>query len=79
MGWGGLQNGQLLMQAASKGFDVMITTDQGIVHQQNPSTLPISIVVLHAKSNKIDEIRPLVGTLLAALVSMKSRTLLNIR
>ena len=35
-GWAGRKNGKLL-SAAAASFDVLITTDQGIPHQQNLS------------------------------------------
>ena len=34
-GLAGLMNGALLSAAEAAGFEVMITTDQGIPHQQN--------------------------------------------
>ena len=43
-GWSDLQNGKLLAIAALH-FDVMITVDQNLRHQQNPATLPIAVIV----------------------------------
>lgn len=34
-GWDGLSNGDLLDRAEEAGFEVLITTDQGIQHQQS--------------------------------------------
>ncbi len=34
-GWSTLLNGELLRAAAAAGFDLLLTTDQNIVHQQN--------------------------------------------
>jgi hypothetical protein len=44
-GWDTLTNG-LLLQAAEQKFDVLITCDQNIVHQQNLSQRKIAIVVI---------------------------------
>jgi hypothetical protein len=55
MGWHRMRNGKLLSTAAGQ-FDVFLTTDQNIKHQQNPATLPIAIIVLIAKSNKLSEL-----------------------
>jgi hypothetical protein len=35
MGWSGIKNGPLLHRAAQE-FDIFLTVDQGIEHQQNP-------------------------------------------
>jgi hypothetical protein len=78
LGWSALENGDLLSQAASSGFDAMITKDQGIEHEQNPASLPLSVVVLRAKTNKIDDIRPLVPELLSALDSLKVRSFVKV-
>jgi hypothetical protein len=34
-GWAELQNGDLIAETESAGFDLLITTDQGIRYQQN--------------------------------------------
>ena len=78
MGWNGKQNGELLATAATAGFDVLVTTDQNIEHQQNLSTLPLSVVILVAPSNDIDDVRPLVPALLSALSSLPPKTLLKL-
>jgi hypothetical protein len=52
-GWSGLKNGQLLRQASSS-FDVFITGDQGIEHQQNLSELSIRLVVVAGKNNRVE-------------------------
>ena len=46
MGFGGLPNGQLLQAAADSGFNLLITGDANMRHQQNEATLPISVIVL---------------------------------
>src|SRR5580692_7268831 len=71
LGWSALENGELLAKAASEHFDVMVTKDQGIEHEQNLVNLPVAVVVLRAKSNKIDDIHPLVPELLAALSRLR--------
>jgi len=78
LGWSALENGDLLSQAAAKGFEALITKDQGIEHEQNVASLPLSVVVLRAKTNKIDDIRPLVPELLSALVTLKPRSLVRV-
>ena len=35
LGWAGIQNGELLAKAVEAGFDVLVTMDSNMVHQQN--------------------------------------------
>jgi predicted nuclease of predicted toxin-antitoxin system len=59
-GWKGKQDGELL-EAAQDEFDVFITIDQGIPHQQNISRLRIGIILLKAHSNRYADMVPLMG------------------
>lgn len=45
-GWDTLKNGDLLSAAETAGFDVFVTTDRNIVHQQNLTGRRIAIVIL---------------------------------
>jgi hypothetical protein len=45
-GWDRLTNGDLLKTAEEAGFDVLLTTDKNIQHQQNLRGRRIAIVVL---------------------------------
>jgi hypothetical protein len=44
--WNGLKNGKLLKVAEESAFDVLLTGDQGLNHQQNPKIRQIAIVAL---------------------------------
>lgn len=66
VGWAGLKNGELLRQASAK-FDALVTGDQNVEYQQNPTRLPISVVVLVAVDNRIETLRFLVPELLEVL------------
>ena len=68
-GWSGLENGQLL-SAAQQEFDVFITVDQGLRFQQNISGFAIAVVVLEARSNDIEDLRPLVPRIRAPLAEL---------
>lgn len=70
MGWSGISNGRLLSLIRGQ-FDALITVDSNLAFQQNLSTLPVAVVVLCAPSNKIEDIRPLLPSLLATLDSLK--------
>jgi hypothetical protein len=45
-GWDTLRNGELLDAAEAAGFDVLVTTDRNMRHQQNLTNRTIAIVVL---------------------------------
>ena len=45
-GWSMLQNGELLSRAEREGFEVLLTTDQNLKHQQNLRERRLAIVVL---------------------------------
>ena len=45
-GWDRLSNGVLLDRAEEAGFDVLLTTDQGIRYQQNMADRRVAVVVL---------------------------------
>jgi hypothetical protein len=59
-GWGGVQNGELLRRAAGDGFAVFLTVDRGIQYQQNLGSTAVAIVALHARSNDIVDLLPLI-------------------
>jgi hypothetical protein len=65
-GWAGRGNGDLLRRA-SREFDAFVTVDRGQVHQQNVRDLPLRILVLRARSNRLESLLPLVPRNLWAL------------
>lgn len=77
MGWGGLANSALLSAAAAH-FDALVTVDRNIVHQQNLNTLPLSVVVLAAKSNSLNGLLPLVPEVRQVLDRLAPNTLVTV-
>ncbi len=68
-GWHSKKNGELLA-FAEKDFDLLLTTDRGIPHQQDLSRFDLAVVVLAAKSNRLADLEPLmteVGRLIEEL------------
>ena len=59
LGWAGLKNGALLRQAAGQ-FQVLVTMDKNLQFQQNLAAHPIAVVLIRARSNRIDDLRPFV-------------------
>jgi len=50
MGWSSTRNGDLLRLADQQMFEVFLTTDQNLKHQQNLTDHQIAIVVLPTTS-----------------------------
>jgi hypothetical protein len=46
IGWQQLKNGELIQQAEEAGYEVLLSTDKNIRHQQNLSRRKIALVVL---------------------------------
>ena len=73
-GWTSIKNGKLLARAAGE-FDVPLTADKGMEYQQNLATLPISILIVLARSNRIEDLAAVVPVILSALAELPPRTL----
>ena len=73
-GWSGVKNGKLLALAAGE-FDVLLTADKGIEYQQNLQTLPIAVLIVLAKSNRMEDLATAIPAVLAALQTLAPRTL----
>ena len=68
-GFKGLKNGELLL-AASVDFDVIVSVDKGLEYQHNLNELPIAILLLSVRSNKLEAPLPLIPEALSALRSI---------
>ena len=80
MGWGGLENGELLQCAADNGFTAFVTIDRNIQSQQNLDMLPVTIVLLEAPPNNLlEDLQPLIPKVVAALRSNSGKTLVKVR
>lgn len=69
-GWAGLSNGDLLRRAQAE-FDILITTDRNLMFQQNLPEFDIAMIVLAAKSDRLNDLLVLVPKILAAIPSAK--------
>jgi len=78
IGWAGLKNGDLQAQG-EKQFDVLITMDSNMLHQQNLSKYRIAVIALEAPSNRLGDTRPLMPKVLAVLHTVKPGTLTIVR
>ena len=78
MNWSGVENGELLRLAGTAGFDAVITNDRGLEHEHNLDSLPVAVVVLLAKANTLDAIRPLYPRLLAVLATLRPKQFVKV-
>jgi len=67
MKWLGKKNGELLGLAAFNGFDILITLDKNLKNQQNLDKVSLKFIVLLAKNNKPETIKPFVDKIKALL------------
>lgn len=59
MGWNGVKNGVLLKLLSENSFDVLLTYDKNLQHQQNFRKYTLAVFVLTAKSNQYEELTKL--------------------
>ncbi len=78
MSWSSQRNGALLALMVENGFESLVTVDRNIRFQQNVRASGIAVIVLVARTNRIQDLRPLVPALLAALESVRPGELVNI-
>jgi len=77
-GWASKQNGDLL-RLAEQSFDVIITNDQNIEHQQPISGFDLGFIVLVAPTNDIVDLLPLMAKANEILDSIRPGTIEYIR
>lgn len=77
-GWQGKRNGELLRLAAAD-FDAFVTTDKGIPYEQNLQGLDLGILVLRSVSNRLPDLLQLMPSVHAALESLVSGDVREIR
>jgi hypothetical protein len=66
MGWAGIKNGALLA-LAEKEFEAFVTVDRKISVEQDLRKLKILVILLRARTNRLEDIRPLAVQLLEQL------------
>lgn len=54
LGLSGIKNGKLLDYCSKNDFDILLTIDKNLVHQQNLDQYPLTIVVLNSPTSKLE-------------------------
>jgi hypothetical protein len=78
MGWSGKKNGELLQLMVGQRFEVLLTVDQSIRHQQNLQASGVAVIVLVSPSNSLADLVPLMPAAQTALNSVKPGTVVEI-
>ena len=71
--WAGLKgkkNGELLRDAELAGYEILLTVDQGISHQQNLVGMKLSIIAIRSRTSQLEDLLLLVDAILNALETM---------
>jgi len=76
-GWSGENNGALLA-LADPLFDVLLTLDKNLPYQQNLQTKRIAVLIVRARSNRIQDLLPVIPECLAALASIQAGEVVRI-
>ena len=77
-GWSSVKNGELLRRAAAAGFEAFVTPDQKLEYQQNIPRVGLAVVVLIARTNRLEDIAPLVPRLLEVLSDVRVGTVTRV-
>ena len=75
--WSGKKNGDLLALADLQ-FDVLLTLDRNLPYQQNLDTTRIAILIVRVRSNRIQDLLPVVPEGLAALATIQPRQVVRV-
>src|SRR5256885_5315406 len=71
LGLAGTENGELLSLAEKRGFHILLTLDKGFACEQNLAGRTIAILILRAKSNRIEDLLPHVRACLAGISAIQ--------
>lgn len=69
-GWVGVKNGELLRRTRGE-FDVLVTMDRNLRHQQPLANQTFGVVLVRAKSNRMADLIPLVPAIIDAIEEIK--------
>jgi hypothetical protein len=74
LGWSGTMNGELLRRCRGR-FDVFLTMDRNLEHQQGIAELDFGVVLIRAYSNRMVDLLPLMNSSRAAIAASTTGTL----
>jgi predicted nuclease of predicted toxin-antitoxin system len=71
-GFAGLGNDELLRAAEAAGYDLFVTIDQGMAHQQNWSERKLSVLLLRTRTNQLEDLLPLLDSIQRTLKTIRT-------
>ena len=77
-GFAGKKNGELLRLAEEKGFDIFLSLDRGIEYEQNLQNHAIAVMIVRAKTSRVEDVARHAPEILKALKSIQSRQFVKI-
>lgn len=72
MGWSGIKNGQLLLQASAR-FDCLLTVDANLPYQQASGSLAVAVLVVRVRTNQLAELKAIAPRVREALAQIRPR------
>ena len=76
-GWSGKKNGELLA-LADLSFDVLLTLDKNLPYPQDLNSRRIAVLIIRARSNRIQDLLPVLPECLSALVRIRPRQVIRV-
>lgn len=76
-GWAGKKNGELLL-LAELIFDVLLTLDKSVPDQHDLHSYRIAVLIIRARSNRIQDLLPFVPDCIAALARIQPGEVLRV-
>jgi len=71
LGIGGIKNGKLMAFCVANNFEILLTIDKNMLHQQNLEKYPISLIVFDAKRSNLAELLPFIANFKSTLKSFE--------
>lgn len=78
-GWSGVLNGELLRRAEGAGFEVFVTADRNLEHQQTLTSRRFGVVVLLTRRLKLEHLLPLMPAAREAITIVRAGEVLRVR
>lgn len=78
IGWSGIKNGVLLRRAVEHRYEILLTMDGNMLHQQDIAAHRIAVIALRAASNRLADTAPLMPLVLEQLAAVTPGTLVLI-
>ena len=67
-----------MLGLADPQFDVLLTLDKNLPYQQNLDTRRIAVLIVRARSNRIQDLLPVIPECLAALERIQPREVVRV-